>query len=265
VSAPLLPEFERARRPSRALWALAALGALLLHAGGVALAVSHLQPEASDDDLGSRAIEIGLEMSSPRREVAELPPGPDADAAVASAAQAEQVVEQPVERPREVPTETEQPDQVVTPDEVKPQPDKPELAAAEASTASAAAEASAVPSSESAPEAPRAVAPVQGSGASAQRVRATWQRELVAHLDRHKRYPAGRSQKAAEILVAFELDRRGRVLAVRLVKGSGDAAFDDAALAMVRRSDPVPPPPPLIADEGLQFTLPVMFRVKGRG
>ena len=41
-------------------------------------------------------------------------------------------------------------------------------------------------------------------------------------------------------------------------------AFDEAALAMVRRSDPVPAPPPLIADEGLSFTLPVIFRVKGK-
>jgi len=41
--------------------------------------------------------------------------------------------------------------------------------------------------------------------------------------------------------------------------------FDQAALAMVRRSDPVPPPPPLVADEGLSFTLPVIFRVKGKG
>jgi len=47
-------------------------------------------------------------------------------------------------------------------------------------------------------------------------------------------------------------------------KSSGDVAFDEAALAMVRRSDPVPPPPPLIADEGLRFTLPVIFRVKGK-
>ncbi|WP_141385375.1 TonB family protein, partial [Nitrobacter winogradskyi] len=50
-----------------------------------------------------------------------------------------------------------------------------------------------------------------------------------------------------------------------IVNGSGDATFDEAALTMLRRSDPVPPPPPLIADEGLSFTLPVVFRVKGKG
>ena len=30
-------------------------------------------------------------------------------------------------------------------------------------------------------------------------MRATWQKELVAHLDKHKRYPSERQQKAAEI------------------------------------------------------------------
>jgi len=67
-----------------------------------------------------------------------------------------------------------------------------------------------------------------------------------------------------EIVVSFTLDRMGRVLSAGIVKSSGDAAFDDAALAMVRRSDPVPQPPPLVADAGLSFTLPVIFRSKDR-
>jgi len=49
-----------------------------------------------------------------------------------------------------------------------------------------------------------------------------------------------------------------------IVRGSGDTSFDNAALAMLQRSDPVPAPPALVADEGLSFTLPVVFRVKGR-
>jgi TonB family protein len=56
----------------------------------------------------------------------------------------------------------------------------------------------------------------------------------------------------------------GHVLSTSIVKGSGDKAFDEAALAMVRHADPVPQPPPLVADEGLNFTLPVIFKVKGK-
>jgi TonB family protein len=227
-----------------------------------------LRADDPDDSLGAPAIEIGLEMMSPHLEATDLPPGPDTDASVASPALAEQKAElKETELPKDVPTETNDPDRVVTPnDSNKPKEDDTKIAAVQtnASTESVAAEATATPSSEAIKQGPRSVAPALGTGESAQRARVTWQKELVAHLDKHKRYPAQRSQKSAEILVSFALDRMGHVLSITIAKGSGDAAFDEAALAMVRKSDPVPPPPPLIADEGLNFTLPVIFKVKGR-
>ena len=64
--------------------------------------------------------------------------------------------------------------------------------------------------------------------------------------------------------MSFVLDRTGHILSSRIVRGSGDASFDAAALAMLQRSDPVPQPPPRVADEGLNFTMPVIFRVKGK-
>jgi len=255
-------------RSSRRLWIFAGVGALALHLGGAALAVAHLRTVDLDDDLGAPAIEIGLEMTAPHLEPTDLPPGPDAEASVASPAVAEQKAElKESELPKDTPTETEDPDRVVTPDDShKPQEDDAKIAAvqAAASAESVAAEATATPSSENIPEGKRSVAPSQGTGESARRIRATWQKELIAHLDKHKRYPAERSLKSAEILVSFALDRMGHVLSTRIVKGSGDAAFDQAALAMVRKSDPVPPPPPTVADQGLNFTLPVIFRVKGK-
>jgi periplasmic protein TonB len=256
------------QKPSRRLWTIAAAAALALHLGGAALAVAHLRGEEPDDDLGAPAIEIGMELAAPHQEPTDLPPGPDTDASVASPALAEQKAElKQSELPKEVPTETEDPDREVSPNDTnKPKEDEPKIAAAPtaASAESVAAEATATPSSENIPQADRSVAPAQGTGETARRVRATWQKELIAHLDKHKRYPAERSQKTAEILVGFALDRMGHVLSASIVKGSGDAAFDAAALAMVRRSDPVPQPPPLVADEGLNFTLPVIFRVKGK-
>jgi len=256
------------QRPSRRLWIFAAVIALALHAGGAALAIAHLQTEEAEDSLGASAIEIGLELASVRREVTDLPPGLDTDASTASPQLAEQKAEvKDTELPQDKPTEAEEADRVVTPNESKkPEEDDPKVAAVqtEASTESVAAEATATPSSEAIPEGPRSVAPAVGTGETARRVRATWQKELVAHLDKHKRYPKERSQKAAEIYVRFTLDRLGHVLSTSIEKGSGDAAFDEAALAMVRRADPVPVPPPLIADEGLSFTLPVIFRVNKR-
>ena len=256
------------QKPSRRLWISAAVIALALHVGGAALAIAHLQIEESDDALGATAIEIGLEMAAVRREVTDLPPGPDTDASAASPQLNEQKAEvKETDLPQDKPNEPEEADRVVTENETKkPKEEEQKVAAVQtqASTESVAAEATATPSSEEMPEGQRSVAPVIGTGESARRARVTWQKELVAHLDKHKRYPKERQQKSAEIQVRFTLDRMGHVLATEIEKGSGDAAFDEAALAMVRRSDPVPMPPPVIADEGLTFTLPVIFRVKNK-
>jgi len=193
-----MPDLDTEQKPSRRLWILAAVGALALHIGGAALAIAHLRTDDVDDSLGAPAIEIGLEMMSPHLEPTDLPPGPDADASVASPALAEQKAEvKETELPKDVPTETEEPDRAVTPDDQKkPREDDAKLAAVQtsASTESVAAEATATPSSEALQQGPSSVAPAQGTGESARRMRATWQKELIAHLDKHKRYPASRSQ-----------------------------------------------------------------------
>jgi protein TonB len=260
-------DLDSEQKPSRRLWILAALGALVLHVGGGALALAHLQGDEPDDSSATPAIEIGLEAASPHLEPTDLPAGPDTDASVASPALAEQQAElKQSDLPKEVPTETEDPDRVVAPNDSQKPREEEKIAAVQtsASTESIAAQATAMPSTETLPEALRSVAPAQGNGQSTQRARVTWEKELVAHLDKHKRYPTDRSQKSAEIQLSLALDRMGHVVSVSILKGSGDAAFDQAALDMVRRSDPVPQPPPLVADEGLNFTLPVIFRVKGR-
>jgi protein TonB len=263
-----MSELDTEQKPSRRLWIFAALGALALHLGGAALAVAHLQNHDLDDSLGAPAIEIGLEMMSPRVEATDLPPGPDTDASVASPAIAEQeAVVKETDLPKDIPTETEDPDRVVTQnDSKKPKEDDPKIAAVQtsASTESLAAEATATPSSETIQEGPRSVAPAQGIGETAQRVRATWQKELVAHLEKHKRNPPLQKFKNTKVLINLTLDRLGHVTSSSIAESSGDPAYDAAALDMVHRSDPVPQPPPLIADQGLTYTLPVVFRLKGR-
>jgi periplasmic protein TonB len=264
----LKPMSDLELKPSRKLWVIAAVGALALHVGGAAPAITNLQGDEVEDVSGVPAIEVGVELTSPHREVTDLPPGPDSDASVASPQLAEQKAEvKETDLPKDTPTQAEEADRVVTEnDNKKPKEEEQKVAAVQtaASQEAAASEATAMPSTEAAPEAPRAVAPVIGNGEAARRARETWQKLLVAHLDKHKRYPAERTLKSAEIYVRFTLDRLGHVLATTIEKGSGDAAFDEAAVAMVKRSDPVPAPPPLVADEGLSFTLPVLFRVKGK-
>src|SRR6266550_6970008 len=154
-----MTDLDSEQTPSRRLWVIAAVGALALHFGVCSLAVVHLQTDDLDDSLGAPAIEIGLELMSPRLEATALPPGPDADASVASPALAEQKAElKETELPKDVPTETEDPDRAVTPnDSQKPKEDDTKIATVQtsASTESVAAEATATPSSEAIQQGPR--------------------------------------------------------------------------------------------------------------
>lgn len=262
-----MSEVDPRQRSSVTLWTFAALGAVAIHAGSIAAAIE-FAPAADEESLGAPAIEIGIDLAAPHVESTDLPPGPDAEASAASPSVVEQqeVVEK-TDLPQAKPTETDDPDRLVTPVESqKPKDDTPKVPTVQAmpSELSIAAEATATPSIETAPESPRSVAPVQGTGQSAQRARVTWEKELAVHFDKHKRYPAERTNQAAEMIVSFDLDRSGHILSSRITKSSGDPAFDEAALAMMRRSDPVPAPPPLVADAGLSFAMPVIFRARKR-
>src|ERR1700750_2311509 len=138
------------QRPSRPLWVFATLGALALHIGCAGLVIAHLQTDDPEYSLGAPSLEIGLEMMAPRQEVTDLPPGPDTDASVASPALAEQQAEvKETDLPKAVPIETEEPDRVVTTNDVKEPEEEQKVAAVQtqASQESVAAEATATPSS----------------------------------------------------------------------------------------------------------------------
>lgn len=250
--------------PSRRVWLFAAIAALILHGAVAAVALTGFSSTDDDEELGAAGIEVGLEFLAPRGEVTDLPPGPDTEASAASP----QVVEQKAEvkktdLPQDKPIEFENPDRVVSPDKsTDPKEDDPNVAAKQQapSTELVAAEATAMPTSEAAKQSDHSMTLAQGTGSSKQRIKTTWQKELVAHLDHHKRYPADRSDVSVKIFVSFEIDRSGHIISSTIVQGSGYPEFDQAALAMLKRSDPVPAPPPLVADEGLTFTLPVVFR-----
>jgi protein TonB len=254
-------------RKTLAIWIPAAIGAVALHLACIRLVYANL-PTEDADDLGAPAFEVGLDLLSPRIEATDLPPGPESDASAAAPAQIEQ--KEKVEEtalPQEKPTQAEEPDRIVAETAPKtPREEEQKVAAVEtnASTESAASEATAPAPIENAREAPVTAAPAPGTGASAQRIRVTWQKKLMAHLERFKRYPSTGMPRSTRIEVGFTLDRLGHVVSAEIRQGSGDPAFDQAALAMLRRADPVPPPPPLVADDGLSFTLPVVYRVKGK-
>ena len=141
-----MSELDTEQKSSRRLWMFAAIGALALHAGGAALAFAHLKADDLDEAVGAPAIEIGLEMTSPRVQPTDLPAGPDTEASVASPAMAEQKAEvKETELPKDVPTESENADRAVTPNDK----DKPKDAAGQ--TVQSAAPAIAQPAAVNAP------------------------------------------------------------------------------------------------------------------
>jgi TonB family protein len=252
----------------RAVWLVGALGALAIHAAAAALAFHYLPRDPADSNLGAPAMVIDVDLASPRNNPSDLPVGPDNAASAPSPAVIAQkeVVEQ-TDLPKAVPTDSDDPERVVSPvDSIKPKEEDPKIMTVQAqpSEQSVAAVETAVPTVESAAPSPRSTAPAVGTGDSAARERVNWQKELAAHFNKYKRYPADRAMQAAEVVVNFVLDQMGHVVSVRVVKGSGDPVFDDAALAMLQRSDPVPPPPPLVTQRGLTFTMPVIFHVGGQ-
>ena len=128
-------ESHLALKPSRRIWMMGSVVATGLHLGFAAMAFAHLRSDELDTSLGAQALEVGLEMTSPRTEATDLPPGPDSDASTASPAIAEQqAVVKETDLPQAVPDETEDPDRIVTENESKkPTEEETEKAAVAAS------------------------------------------------------------------------------------------------------------------------------------
>lgn len=258
-----MSDLDQEKPLSRRLWILAALAALALHIGGAALAVTQLRTDDGDDGLGAQGIDISLDMASPKVPDDDLPPGPDAEAQQASPLVPEQKAEvKETDLPKDRPVEAEDPDRIVTTsDSKKPKEDDPKIAAVqtEASEEHQAQEATARQMlDDKAPEAEKARAPNVGIGKDRLKMTAVWGRQISAYFNLHKRYPENKN-KTATVKVSLVLDRRGKVLSVGVVGSSGDAAFDAAAVSMVHRSDPVPPPPAGLTDDQFNFSLDVNF------
>jgi protein TonB len=109
-----------------------------------------------------------------------------------------------------------------------------------------------------------AAAPTPGASASVARVQASWEKALVKHLNRFKRYPeiARARGNQGEVTVQFTIDRTGRVVASRVVHSSGSSALDEEALAVLTRANPLPAAPDQVGGMTFDLTLPIQFRIR---
>src|SRR5262245_57218031 len=229
-------------------WVTAAILVTGLHMGGAALALLHWKAdELPEKSAGSVAIELAPVAVALPIEATELAHGPRMQQAVPTTQAAAEPVEESqreyelpkaepsplapepeVALPNQKPVEEPKPDRRHEP--VPPQPAQEQAAAAPLATSPPRVEST---------TAATAAAPVPGTSAIPASIQASWQKALISHLNRFKRYPdAARSRGIHGIVkVEFAVDREGRVMTSRVAESSGSSALDAEALATLRRAN----------------------------
>lgn len=113
----------------------------------------------------------------------------------------------------------------------------------------------------------QASAPVQGAKGPQQiQAEINWQAMIQTHLERNKRYPrqAQLLRQQGIPLVTFIIDRDGYVLDVVLFQSSGITSLDEEAIALIKRAEPLPKPPPEMTDDPIRITVPIDFSLRRR-
>ncbi|QFR31779.1 energy transducer TonB [Ancylobacter sp. TS-1] len=272
-----------------AAWAVCGIVVLAVHGGALAYMLSP-PPLVAAEEPAAIMIELAEMPVAPEAEPVDLPPGPQMVEAPEKIE--EEVPPDPLAKEEDVPPPEPLPEQEpipevaespapdievplppppplaseLTPPEKKPDPPKerpkpkPKPKEREKSEKPPAPRTTAAPSL-NATASDRIAAPSAGASTANSRAPANWRSRLMAHLNRHKRYPAGESGQG-RARVAFTINRSGQVLAARLAGSSGNANFDAEAVAMVRRASPVPPPPAEVPGGTISFTVPVLFSLR---
>jgi periplasmic protein TonB len=240
------------RRSSEALrWGACFALALGFHAAGVAALLARW---SEDSDLVANAPVVIVDLApvpvSPNITPNELPPGPEQ-----SEAQPEPEPEKPVER-LDLPLERQAEPLVVTPPKSveKPKENKPKQKHASLASAPSTAE----------QKAQRAAAPMPGAPSRSSDAVPNWKSQLVARLERYKRYPSEAQSRGEHGVaqLAFNVDRSGGVHNARIVHSSGSSILDRETLTLVERAQPLPPPPPEITGSQIPIVVPIRYNAR---
>ena len=266
-------DFAEPRHIASARWVSAAIFVVAVHIACTALAVLHWQEqELADAAAGATIVEMvpapAVPVDSP--DVAHGPQVEEAMLAPAPSIESKDVVE-PEEQPKlepaplapepevalpiQKPIEEEKPKEQEVKEEVKQQVEPQE---------SAAPLTMAPPKVEPTEEPTQAPATGATAAERSKRVEVSWQKALVSHLNRFKRYPDGARARGAQgaVLVEFTIDRAGNVVASRVLQPSGSSSLDEEAIAVLQRASPLPRPPVEMTGELFPLTLPIQFRIK---
>lgn len=89
----------------------------------------------------------------------------------------------------------------------------------------------------------------------------TWEAQVMARLDRVKRYPRRAQLRHQEgvVYLRFTLDRHGNVLRYELARSSGIDTLDQDTLTLIDRAKPFPPMPAELGRESMELVVPIRY------
>jgi protein TonB len=254
-------------------WVAAAVVVTGMHIGGGALAMLQWDDgEPPEESAGSVAIELAPVAMAWPVDTTDLAHGPLMEEAAPTAQATHEAVEEVEEDlPRVDPSPLAPEPEVALPiakpvDDRKPDEQSQEPLPQEQNKEHAAP----APLTTSPPRvnttttADTAAAPAPGTSAIPASIQASWQRALISHLNRFKRYPEAARARGIQglVKVEFTIDREGRIVAAHVAQSSGSSALDAEALATLRRANPLPAPPVKAADATFYLVLPIHFRIR---
>jgi protein TonB len=234
-------------------WAISAAVVVLAHGAVAASVVRWREPVEPTDTPAAIVIDFAPILQGPVTPQTETPPGPEQ--VMAEATPEQKIERQPIED---------------TPPEVKPAPD-PEVAIEppkeiqqETETPRTPAPTTSAPQSIPMQTAAIPAAPNLGQLNPNSTAVPTWKRQIVGLLEANLRYPpaAHSRREHGQAWVFFSIDRQGHLVASRLVRSAGAAVLDEEALALLKRVQPFPPPPPELTGNPVDITLPIGFKLK---
>jgi protein TonB len=242
------------RWPEALRWGTCLVLALGLHAAGAAALLSRW----SDDlDVVANAPVIMIELAPvPVAPNIRPPAGPQQDEAQVQA-RPESAQQKPVEKVEIKSEPVDEAELSITPPPKpieEPREKKPKEKHASLTSAPSPAE----------QRAERTAAPTPGAASRNPNALPNWTSQLVARLERYKRYPPEAHSRSVhgEAQLAFSVDRKGGVHSARIARSSGSSLLDRETLALVERAAPMPPPPPEVAGAQIPIVVPVRYNTQ---
>jgi protein TonB len=248
VAGPQIFSFRR--WPEAARWCACLALAIAFHAAGAA-ALFARWTEDSNLVAGTPVIMVDLAPVAVSPNVTtDVAPGP-----LQQEAEPEPEPEKPVEKIELPPDPQAEPVVAVTPPPKpieKPKEKKPKQKHASLASAPTRAE----------QQGARPAAPMPGASSRNSDALPNWKTQLVARLERSKRYPSEARGDHGTAQLAFSVDRQGGVHNARITRSSGSSVLDHETLALVQRAAPLPPPPPEVPGTQIPIVVPIRYNAR---